>query len=204
MRKSKPNWRRNPKHVFYVSLLNSKDWQGINGLRARTLRDHPLCQMCEKEGKVTSAVDVHHLKPVESVGPRYQEGDVLPDWVKESMRRRCFDPDNVIALCIPHHIQIHKEMKSHEGQMRDLPNMPHEEQPQEPSALGNFFSRMTGEAYHERPKPKKGIRRTPLGWMTKEDFKKRVEDDKARWIKNLQNGFTNTKGEATVDTQPEN
>ena len=79
MNKKQSNWNRNPKHVYYVSLLNSKEWQGINGLRARTLRAHPLCQLCEKQGLVVSAVDVHHLKPVEGVGGRYQDGDVLPD-----------------------------------------------------------------------------------------------------------------------------
>ena len=82
MSKKQSNWKRNPKHVYYVSLLNSKEWQGINGLRARTLRAHPLCQLCEKQGLVVSAVDVHHLKPVEGVGGRYQEGDILPDSVK--------------------------------------------------------------------------------------------------------------------------
>ena len=200
MSKKQSNWKRNPKHVYYVSLLNSKEWQGINGLRARTLRAHPLCQLCEKQGLVVSAVDVHHLKPVEGVGGRYHEGDVLPESVKEAMRERCFDEKNVIALCIPCHIRIHKEMNSHYGQMRDLPNLPHEEQPkQEPTALGNFFTRMTGEEYHERPKPKKGIRRTPLGWMTKEEFKQKLEDNQKKWIDNIEHGFTNTEGTSGVD-----
>ena len=200
MNKKQSNWKRNPKHVYYVSLLNSKDWQGINGLRARTLRAHPLCQLCEKQGLVVSAVDVHHLKPVEGVGGRYQEGDILPDSVKEAMRERCFDEKNVIALCIPCHIRIHKEMNSHRGQMQDLPNLPHEEQPKlEPTALGNFFTRMTGEQYHERPKPKKGIRRTPLGWMTKEEFKQKLEDNQKKWIDNIEHGFTNTEGTSGVD-----
>jgi hypothetical protein len=126
---------------------------------------------------------------------------VLPDSVKEAMRQRCFDEKNVIALCIPCHIRIHKEMNSHRGQMQDLPNLPHEEQPkQEPTALGNFFTRMTGEQYHERPKPKKGIRRTPLGWMTKEEFKQKLEDNQKKWIDNIEHGFTNTQGTSGVDT----
>ena len=201
--KKKSNWTRNPKHRYYVSLLNSQEWQGINGLRARTLRAHPLCQLCEKEGIVASAVDVHHLKPVEGVGGRYKEGVVLPESVKEAMRQRCFDPDNVIALCIPCHIRIHKEMRSHQGQMRDLPNMPHEEQQQEPTALGSFAQRMTGETYQPKPKPKKGIRRTPLGWMTPEEFKEKQKQNLDKWKENLTNGFTNIEGTATVDAATE-
>lgn len=203
MSKKQSNWTRNPKHRYYVSLLNSQEWQGINGLRARTLRAHPLCQLCEKEGIVASAVDVHHLKPVEGVGGRYTEGDVLPESVKEAMRQRCFDPENVIALCIPCHIRIHKEMRSHQGQMRDLPNMPHEEQQQEPTALNSFAQRMTGETYQPRPKPKKGIRRTPLGWMTPEEFKEKQKQNLDKWKENLTNGFTNTQGTTTVDAAPE-
>ena len=201
--KKQSNWTRNPKHRYYVSLLNSQEWQGINGLRARTLRAHPLCQLCEKEGIVASAVDVHHLKPVEGAGGRYKEGDVLSESVKEAMRQRCFDPDNVIALCIPCHIRIHKEMRSHQGQMRDLPNMPHEEQQQEPTALGSFAQRMTGETYQPKPKPKKGIRRTPLGWMTPEEFKEKQKQNLDKWKENLTNGFTNIEGTATVDAATE-
>ena len=203
MSKKQSNWTRNPKHRYYVSLLNSQEWQGINGLRARTLRAHPLCQLCEKEGIVASAAYVHHLKPVEGAGGRYKEGDVLPESVKEAMRQRCFDPDNVIALCIPCHIRIHKEMRSHQGQMRDLPNMPHEEQQQEPTALGSFAQRMTGETYQPKPKPKKGIRRTPLGWMTPEEFKEKQKQNLDKWKENLTNGFTNIEGTATVDAATE-
>ena len=199
MNKKQSNWTRNPKHRYYVSLLNSQEWQGINGLRARTLRAHPLCQLCEKKNIVASAVDVHHLKPVEGVGGRYKEGDVLPESVKEAMRQRCFDPDNVIALCIPCHIRIHKEMRSHQGQMRDLPNMPHEDQKQEPTALGSFAQRMTGENYNPKPKPKNGIRRTPLGWMTTEEFKEKQKQNLDKWKENLTNGFTNIEGAASVD-----
>lgn len=199
----KSNWKKNPKHVYYVSLLNSKDWQGVNGLRARTLRAHPLCQMCEKEGIVKSAVDVHHIKPVEGIGRRYQFGETLPESVKEAMRRRCFDPNNVIALCIPCHIKIHREIRSHYAQMRDLPNLPHEEKKQEPTALGNFFNRMTGDEYHERPKPKKGIRRTPLGWMTKEEFQDKQQQNLNNWANNLKDGFTDTKRTSDVDAKSE-
>ena len=201
--KKKSNWTRNPKHRYYISLLNSQEWHGINGLRARTLRAHPLCQLCEKQKIIVSAVDVHHLNPVEGVGGRYKEGDVLPDSVKEAMRQRCFDPNNVIALCIPCHIRIHREMRSHQGQMRDLPNMPHEEQKQEQTALGVFAKRMTGETYKPKPKPKKGIRRTPLGWMTPEEFKEKQKQNLDKWKENLTNGFTNTQGTATVAATPE-
>ena len=83
--------------------------------------------------------------------------------------------------------------------MRDLPNMPHEEQKQEPTALGSFAQRMTGETYQPKPKPKKGIRRTPLGWMTTEEFKEKQKQNLNKWKENLTNGFTNIEGTASVD-----
>lgn len=85
----------------YQALLNSKRWKS---LRVAYLREHPLCERCFKEGRVTSAIDVHHKKPVEDVT------------VRQAMESRCFDWTNLEALCIPCHLQVHQQMRSHTRQ----------------------------------------------------------------------------------------
>lgn len=45
-----------------------------------------------------ASVDVHHIKPVESAHS-LQEMEAL-----------CYDPGNLMALCIPCHVKVHKEM----------------------------------------------------------------------------------------------
>lgn len=191
--------RRNPKHVYYMSLLNSQDWQGVNGLRVRTLREHPLCQMCEKEGIVRSAVDVHHIYPVESVGRTYYPDEELPESVKEEMRRRCFDPNNVIALCVPHHIEIHRQMRSHYGQM--IKTMPKVENEQT-QRLDDWVKQVSGGKCEARPQIKKGIRRTKYGWMTSEEFKQKQTEEFEKWKEKCY-GLANIKDAPAMDTQSE-
>lgn len=81
----------------YQHLLNSKRWRE---LRAWKLNAQPLCELCEAEGYVRSAVDVHHKTPVESAR------------TPSEMERLCFDPANLQSLCIPCHAKVHKEMGS--------------------------------------------------------------------------------------------
>lgn len=82
----------------YQHLLNSKKWKT---LRQWKLEQNPLCELCEREGKVVSAIDVHHKVPVESAR--------TPD----EMERLAFDPNNLQALCIPCHAKVHREARSH-------------------------------------------------------------------------------------------
>ena len=82
----------------YQHLLNSKKWKQ---LRQWKLEQNPLCELCEREGKVVSAIDVHHKVPVESAR--------TPD----EMERLAFDPNNLQALCIPCHAKVHREARSH-------------------------------------------------------------------------------------------
>ena len=84
----------------YQKLLNSKRWW--QQVRPDYLRNHPLCELCLAEGKVVAAVDVHHIIPVES-------GHTLAE-----MEQLCYDSaNNLQALCIPHHIKVHQDMRSH-------------------------------------------------------------------------------------------
>ncbi len=82
----------------YQTLLNSKEWKI---LRAAKLKANPLCEMCMEEGKVSSAIDVHHIVPVESATNI------------RDMARLCFDPNNLVALCIRCHSKVHADERSH-------------------------------------------------------------------------------------------
>jgi 5-methylcytosine-specific restriction protein A len=82
----------------YQRLLNSKRWKQLRNWK---LNQNPICELCLREGRVQAAVDCHHVVPVES-GHSPQE-----------MEQLCFDPDNLQALCIPHHIKVHQEARSH-------------------------------------------------------------------------------------------
>ena len=88
---------RNPR---YQRLLNSPRWKNI---RRAYLQQHPLCERCQREGFVRSAVDVHHKRPVESAK------------TEQEMERLAYnlDGNNLEALCIPCHIKTHQEMRSH-------------------------------------------------------------------------------------------
>lgn len=113
----------------YQKLLNSKRWKE---LRRQYLQAHPLCERCEAEGYVRSAVDLHHVVPVET-GKTQQE-----------MERLAFDIHNLRALCIPCHIATHKEMgkgtkdnrkeREEQRQARWMERIRSMSQPQNPTA----------------------------------------------------------------------
>ena len=50
---------------------------------------HPLCERCEKEGRLTPTEEVHHILPLSEGGTHAR--------------------DNIIALCQSCHAQIHAE-----------------------------------------------------------------------------------------------
>ena len=82
----------------YQHLLNSKRWKT---LRRWKLEQNPLCELCLREGKIVSAVDVHHIDPCEN------------SQTLEEMTDKCFRVDNLQALCIPCHQRVHREARSH-------------------------------------------------------------------------------------------
>lgn len=86
----------------YQRLLNDKRWWGPDGVKVRVWRRaNGLCEECMKEGIITQAVDCHHVIPVET-GRTIQE-----------MERLAYDVNNVRLLCIPCHIKVHQEMRTH-------------------------------------------------------------------------------------------
>lgn len=55
-------------------------------LRARFLKEHPLCEQCRQSGRYTAATEVHHIKPLSEGGTN--------------------DERNLMALCKACHSRI--------------------------------------------------------------------------------------------------
>lgn len=64
-------------------------------LRDAHLREHPLCEVCELEGRVTLAEDCHHIVSF-TKGRNELE-----------MKTLAFDPNNLISLCKGCHHRAH-------------------------------------------------------------------------------------------------
>lgn len=93
------------KNKRYHELLNTARWKR---LRRDKLSAQPTCEMCEQEGRVRLATEVHHVVPV------------LDGMSREEMSRLAFDPHNLMSLCAECHDRVHREMESHgkEGNKR--------------------------------------------------------------------------------------
>ena len=88
----------------YQKLLNSKRWKELRAWKLRQTEGY--CEICYREGWRgidALAVDIHHIVPVESV----------IDQGEEAMKRVCFNPANLMALCVRHHVEIHQQACSH-------------------------------------------------------------------------------------------
>jgi len=94
------SWRcRNPKQQKdKAEIYNSREWRELRILK---LRANPLCEVCEREGIVTSAHAVHHRHPIED------------STSKAEMRKWAFMWDNLVSVCDACHAKIHKEERSH-------------------------------------------------------------------------------------------
>lgn len=79
---------------IYRKGIQSKRWVK---LRRHQLSLHPLCEMCEREGRLTPATEVHHITPVE-------------DMPEDRQMALMFDPHNLMSLCHRHHVEVHIEM----------------------------------------------------------------------------------------------
>lgn len=85
----------------YQKLLNSKRWKELRAWKLAQTQGY--CEICYAEGwrgVDALAVDIHHKIPVESV---IDQGEA-------AMARVCYDPNNLVALCIRHHTEIHQAM----------------------------------------------------------------------------------------------
>ena len=85
MKKTDPNYRKRHRHLY-----GSHRWRKLT---RNFLTAHPLCVMCETEGRVSTATEVDHIKP--------HRGDVALFW----------DEDNLQALCAFHHRSVKAQME---------------------------------------------------------------------------------------------
>ena len=92
--KPKRNRPNDGKRKERMVIYNSTRWRA---LRAAKLRDNPLCEMCEKEGIVKPADDVHHIQSFMSTSN--------PD----VRRVLAFDYDNLMSLCDECHSKVHNK-----------------------------------------------------------------------------------------------
>lgn len=79
----------------YIRMIHSSRW---TELRRQVLTEHPLCEMCERDGYVAAAREVHHRTPVETAVTRADK------------ERLMFNRGNLMALCHDCHVRIHTEM----------------------------------------------------------------------------------------------
>lgn len=76
-------------------IYNSTRWKKLRNLY---YQEHPLCEQCLKEGRITPSHDIHHrLSPfVRGLSP-------------EERIRRAYDWDNLMALCVDCHVKEHQK-----------------------------------------------------------------------------------------------
>ena len=84
------NMSRSP---HYIKLMNSRKWRAL--LMATIKRTNGLCEQCLKEGRVSAATEVHHIRPIESVKDPHV------------MEQLAYDPSNLAALCRQCHHNAH-------------------------------------------------------------------------------------------------
>lgn len=79
-------YRQSPGRKEVEAFYNSKEWRR----HSRAYRsEHPLCEPCQREGRVTAAQQVHHKEEIS------KRPDLAYEW------------DNLESVCI----QCHNEMR---------------------------------------------------------------------------------------------
>ena len=94
--KKKHSYQKHDKNKDIAKIYNSSQWQK---LRAAYFAEHPLCEMCLAEGKITPTQEIHHIKPISSGNSNSE------------MRALAYDYNNLEALCTECHHKVHQEMR---------------------------------------------------------------------------------------------
>ena len=81
-----------------MRMLNDKRWRETK--RIVWTRAGGLCEWCKRDGYIRAGIDCHHIIPFESAK------------TQEEMERLCYDPNNVVLVCIEHHTKAQVELKS--------------------------------------------------------------------------------------------
>lgn len=94
--RKKTNYVKRGRSKTASQIYNTKMWKD---LRSQYYQDHPLCELCLLEGKVTPADEIHHKK------------EILSGNSQEEMERLAYDYFNLQSLCEYHHHLIHNEKR---------------------------------------------------------------------------------------------
>ena len=107
-------YRPKQKNKKDLGFKKSKDWEEFYGdrrwgiLRNWYRTEHPLCEVCLKEGRVVPMKDIHHLHVF-----RYGS-------TPERKWQLFLDPNNLCSLCREHHQKIHDYLNESQLEYVDL------------------------------------------------------------------------------------
>lgn len=79
----------------YNRLIHSAKW---SRLRYKKLSINPLCEICESEGRIRAATEVHHVVPIET------------EVSYTGKRTLAYSINNLQSLCHDCHIAVHTSM----------------------------------------------------------------------------------------------
>lgn len=92
----KPSRRPRDKGNAYAAerrrIYNSERWRKLRKLK---FANDPLCEMCKKEGRITPAEDIHHIKSFMTAS------------TPEERYRLAYDYTNLMSVCKKCHQRIH-------------------------------------------------------------------------------------------------
>ena len=101
--KPKRNWKNRTGNRYDADrrkIYNSERWRKLSAYK---IASSPLCEQCLKNGKVTPAEDVHHIRSFMSTD------DPLLRY------RLAYDIDNLMSLCKQCHQSIHNRREAEKG-----------------------------------------------------------------------------------------
>lgn len=77
-------------------IYDTSQWRK---LRSAHLQQHPLCQLCQYEGRIVPAIDVHHIISFMSTNDHLKRLALA------------YNPDNLMSLCKECHQKVHNQSK---------------------------------------------------------------------------------------------
>lgn len=98
---NKPKQKRNPNKNLQKKIAQKYVYNTSNWAKLRTIKliNNPLCEECEAIGKVSVAIEVHHITPF-MTGLNIQQIQFLG-----------FDYNNLQSLCNECHLMKHEKNK---------------------------------------------------------------------------------------------
>ena len=93
LKKATPQKTNSNKREERQKIYNTTIWKK---LRAAKLLESPLCEMCLKHNKITSATDVHHI-------------DSFMNYTDTRRLSKAYDARNLMSLCKECHQKEHNQ-----------------------------------------------------------------------------------------------